>query len=42
MLGWEIVEVTYDDVTKRPDATADQLRALYLRHLASVRSNPST
>lgn len=28
-LGWDLVEITYDDVTKRRQRTSDQLRSLY-------------
>jgi hypothetical protein len=33
-LGWDLVEVTYDDVTKRPAETGRQLRALHQRRAA--------
>jgi hypothetical protein len=36
-LGWDLVEVTYDDVTKRRQRTAEQLRTLY-RQRAATRS----
>jgi hypothetical protein len=35
-LGWDLVEVTYDDVTKRPAETGRQLRALHQRRAAEV------
>lgn len=36
-LGWDLVEVTWDDVTKRSDATARELRDLYrARELSSL------
>lgn len=35
-LGWDLVEVTYDDVTKRRAATGEQLRVLYDRRRASL------
>jgi hypothetical protein len=40
-LGWDIVEVTYDDVTKRTDDTGAELRALYNDRLqaASARAH---
>jgi hypothetical protein len=33
-LGWDLVEVTYDDVTQRRDETGRQLRLLYRRRAA--------
>lgn len=35
-LGWDVVEVTYDDVTKRRQETGEQLRTLYQLRAASV------
>lgn len=35
-LGWDLVEVTYDDVTKRPAQTGEQLRDLYRARETSV------
>jgi hypothetical protein len=37
-LGWDLVEVTWDDVTKRRDTTARELRDLYRSREASVLS----
>jgi hypothetical protein len=38
-LGWDGVEVTYDDVTKRAGATGRELRELYEARLAAVRQS---
>jgi hypothetical protein len=38
-LGWDGVEVTYDDVTKRARATGRELRELYRARLAAVRQS---
>jgi Transcriptional regulator, AbiEi antitoxin len=38
-LGWDGVEVTYDDVTKRAGATGRELRELYEARLATVRQS---
>ncbi|MGH9213191.1 MAG: hypothetical protein ACRD2C_21340 [Acidimicrobiales bacterium] len=35
-LGWDIVEVTYDDVTKRRRTTGEQLRELYVARKRAV------
>jgi very-short-patch-repair endonuclease len=37
-LGWEIVEVTYDDVTKRPRRTGAELRELHALRTATIRA----
>jgi hypothetical protein len=37
-LGWDLVEVTYDDVTKRRHQTAEQLRALHRARTHTVLS----
>lgn len=36
-LGWDLVEVTYDDVVRRPDDTGRQLRDLHVRRTREVR-----
>lgn len=36
-LGWDLVEVTFDDVARRPDETGEQLRVLYRKRVESLR-----
>ncbi|MBN2623812.1 MAG: type IV toxin-antitoxin system AbiEi family antitoxin domain-containing protein [Acidimicrobiales bacterium] len=39
-LGWDGIEITYDDVTERPEACARDLRDLYHERAAAHRSGP--